>query len=84
MMFVPITVEEASENFDFIVDLVQRGTTFKIVCEGKKSVLLTGIDTPDLPDFTPSIPEVPVIPEIDSEQIHSYVHETLAEMQQDL
>ena len=86
MMMTAITPEELATNLEFILDLVQRGHTFKVIQEGHKSVLLTSINNPVIPEVDPiplnaPPPGMDLVPET---EIRNYVHESLAEMQKDL
>lgn len=86
MMMTQITVQELEKNLDFLLDLVQRGHTFKIYTEGQKSVLLTSINNPIIPDIDPietnGLPMAPnLVPE---SEIRNYVHESLEELNKSL
>lgn len=86
MMMTAITAEELATNLEFILNLVQRGQTFKVLQEGHKSVLLTSINNPVIPEVDPIPLNVPppgmdLVPET---EIRNYVHESLTEMQKDL
>lgn len=86
MMMTTITPEELASNLGFILEMVQRGHTFKIVKEGSRSIMLTSINNPMIPDIDPiplnaAPPGVDLVPET---EIRNYVHESLAEMQKNL
>jgi hypothetical protein len=86
MMMTTITPEELASNLGFLLDLVQRGHTFKIVQEGTRSVLLTSISNPVIPEMDPiSLTGVP--PSMDlvpDTEIRNFVQESLSEIQKEM
>jgi hypothetical protein len=86
MMMTTITPEELASNLGFLLELVQRGHTFKVVKEGARSIMLTSINNPMIPDVDPlpltgAPPAMDLVPET---EIRNYVHETLADIQKEM
>lgn len=96
--FIKVTVEEVEKNFDFCLDLVERGYTFLIQSE-KGNVIMApvgkpaGIDQVDLEllesqkaaQYAPMQPPPP-IPGVtlpSDNEVKGYVDETLGELTRD-
>lgn len=74
--FLEIAEKEFSENFDFCLTLVQRGTTLKIITDEGKAVLCVPI-ADELKDLIKQ--NVPEVPGVDAIQIA----EDLKELEQE-
>ena len=83
---IEVSPDEVSNNLGFLLTLLERGHTIKILQEGKPSIIMA-----EVPEFTNKY-EQEITPEIpmpsdwkpDPVGVKQYVEESLSEMQQEL
>jgi hypothetical protein len=83
---IEVSVEEIKTNLDFLLTLLERGHTIKIIQEGKQSIIMS-----PLPEFVnkyeqEELPDIPMPADWkpDPVGVQTYVTETLGEMQKEL
>jgi len=87
---IEVTEQEAQENFDFLFNLVCRGTSIKIIRENGTRVMMVPLPTyKEATSFNPPIGgdfTLPTDPEsfVDPVATRDYVREQLQEMQTEL